>query len=202
VSLFSGRRRDEGPEASRTEAEPKIRPPTETTQTAPPRAPTVGSATVAPERRPTEMAPPKIGGGGDMANIGKSIVIKGDLSGNEDLVIEGKVEGKVDLPNNRLTIGAGGQVQAQVHAKTVVVIGRVAGNVSAGERLEIQATGIVEGDVEAPRLVVAEGAVLNGSVKMSAKGAAAQPRPAHSAGTSATPLPATASGQSEAARLI
>jgi cytoskeletal protein CcmA (bactofilin family) len=141
-----------------------------------------------------------------MANIGKSIVIKGDLSGNEDLVIEGKVEGKVDLPNNRLTIGAGGQVQAQVHAKTVVVIGRVAGNVSAGERLEIQATGIVEGDVEAPRLVVAEGAVLNGSVKMSAKGATAQPRPAPSTGTStstsATPLPATASSQGEPARLI
>jgi len=137
-----------------------------------------------------------------MANIGKSIVIKGDLSGNEDLVIEGKVEGKVDLPNNRLTIGAGGQVQAQVHAKTVVVIGRVAGNVSAGERLEIQATGIVEGDVEAPRLVVAEGAVLNGSVKMSAKGAAAQPRPAPSTGTSTTPLPTTASSQGEAARLI
>lgn len=140
-----------------------------------------------------------------MANIGKSIVIKGDLSGNEDLVIEGKVEGKVDLPNNRLTIGAGGQVQAQVHAKNVVVIGRVAGNVSAGERLEIQATGIVEGDVESPRLVVAEGAVLNGSVKMSAKGAAAQPRP--STATSATAsapqsLAASGSPPGEPARLI
>jgi cytoskeletal protein CcmA (bactofilin family) len=146
------------------------------------------------------MAPPKIGGGGDMANIGKSIVIKGDLSGNEDLVIEGKVEGKIDLPNNRLTIGAGGQVQAQVHAKNVVVVGRVAGNVSASERLEIQASGIVEGDVEAPRLVVAEGAVLNGSVKMSAKGAAAHPRPAASA--AANPLPAAGNAGAEPARLI
>lgn len=137
-----------------------------------------------------------------MANIGKSIVIKGDLSGNEDLVIEGKVEGKIDLPSNRLTIGAGGQVHAQVHAKNVVVVGRVAGNVSAGERLEIQASGIVEGDVEAPRLVVAEGAVLNGSVKMSAKGTAAQPRPPATAGTTATPPPPAGNGQSEAARLI
>lgn len=137
-----------------------------------------------------------------MANIGKSIVIKGDLSGNEDLVIEGKVEGKIDLPSNRLTIGAGGQVQAQVHAKNVVVVGRVAGNVSASERLEIQASGIVEGDVEAPRLVVAEGAVLNGSVKMSAKGAATQPRPAASTGAAATPLAATANSPSESARLI
>ncbi len=135
-----------------------------------------------------------------MANIGKSIVIKGDLSGNEDLVIEGKVEGKIDLPNNRLTIGAGGQVQAQVHAKNVVVVGRVAGNVSASERLEIQASGIVEGDVEAPRLVVAEGAVLNGSVKMSAKGAAAHPRPAASA--AANPLPAAGNAGAEPARLI
>ena len=137
-----------------------------------------------------------------MANIGKSIVIKGDLSGNEDLVIEGKVEGKVDLPNNRLTIGAGGQVQAQVHAKNVVVIGRVAGNVSAGERLEIQATGIVEGDVEAPRLVVAEGAVLNGSVKMSAKSAAAQPRPATATSATAGSLAAAGGGSPEPARLI
>lgn len=137
-----------------------------------------------------------------MANIGKSIVIKGDLSGNEDLVIEGKVEGKVDLPNNRLTIGAGGQVHAQVHAKNVVVVGRVAGNVSAGERLEIQASGIVEGDVEAPRLVVAEGAVLNGSVKMSAKGAATQPRPAAASTATAAPLAATGSRSAEPARLI
>ena len=133
-----------------------------------------------------------------MANIGKSIVIKGDLSGNEDLVIEGRVEGKVDLPNNRLTIGAGGQVQAQVHAKNVVVVGRVAGNVSASERLEIQASGIVEGDVKAPRLVVAEGAVVNGSVEMSTKGAANQPRPATSTSVSATPLAAAGNAHGEA----
>jgi len=200
VSLFSGRRKEEGPEPHR-EVEAEIRPATKT-QGALPSAPATVPAVAAPERRTMDVAPPKIGGGGDMANIGKSIVIKGDLSGNEDLVIEGKVEGKVDLPNNRLTIGAGGQVHAQVHAKNVVVVGRVAGNVSAGERLEIQATGIVEGDVEAPRLVVAEGAVLNGSVKMSAKGAAAQPRPSTSTGTSTSALAAAGSGPSEPARLI
>jgi cytoskeletal protein CcmA (bactofilin family) len=110
-----------------------------------------------------------------MANIGKSIAIKGDLSGNEDMVIEGKVDGKVDLPNNQLTIGANGVVKAEVHAKSVVVVGRVAGNVNGTERVEIQATGVVEGDVSAPRLVVAEGAVLNGSIHMTKPGAAAQP---------------------------
>jgi cytoskeletal protein CcmA (bactofilin family) len=114
-----------------------------------------------------------------MANIGKSISIKGDLSGNEDLVIEGKVDGKVDLPNNQLTVGANGAVQAEVKAKAVVVIGRVAGNVSGTERVEIQATGVVDGDVSAPRLVVAEGAVVNGSIHMSKReGAAAAQKPA------------------------
>lgn len=107
--------------------------------------------------------------GGTMANIGKSISLKGDLSGNEDLTIEGHVEGRVDLPNNLLTIGANGSVNAEVHAKTVVVVGKVTGNVSATERIEIQATGLVNGDVSAPRLVVAEGAVVNGSIEMGVK---------------------------------
>ena len=110
-----------------------------------------------------------------MANIGKSISLKGDLSGNEDLTIEGHVEGRVDLPNNLLTIGANGSVNAEVHAKTVVVVGKVTGNVSAAERIEIQATGLVNGDVSAPRLVVAEGAVVNGSIEMGVKKGAGQP---------------------------
>ena len=116
----------------------------------------------------------------DVANIGKSIAIKGDLTGNEDLSIEGKVEGKVELPNNQLTIGANGVVKAEIHAKSVVVIGHVSGNVNGTERVEIQATGIVDGDVTSPRLVVAEGAVLNGSINMSKQ-------PGASAGAPTTP---------------
>jgi cytoskeletal protein CcmA (bactofilin family) len=112
-----------------------------------------------------------------MANIGKSISIKGDLTGNEDMVIEGKVEGKVELPNNQLTVGANGTVRAEVHAKAVVVIGRVTGNVHGTERVEIQATGVVEGDVTAPRLVIAEGAVVNGSIHMTKKEAEAAAAP-------------------------
>ena len=114
-----------------------------------------------------------------MASVGKSITIKGDISGDEDLLVEGKVEGKVDLPQNQLTIGANGICEATVHAKTVIVTGRVAGDVSGSERVEIQATGVVDGDVKAPRLVVEEGAVLNGSISMTKKdGAQAQPQPA------------------------
>jgi cytoskeletal protein CcmA (bactofilin family) len=128
---------------------------------------------VAPPAPPRPAAPPSaatstIGRGEDeMANIGKSITIKGDLTGNEDIVIEGTVEGKVDFPNNQLTIGGNGTAKAELKAKTIVVIGKVSGNVQGTERVEIQATGVVEGDVSAPRLVVAEGAVLNGSIHMS-----------------------------------
>ena len=121
-----------------------------------------------------------------MANIGKSIRIKGDLTGDEDMVIEGNVEGKVELPTSQLTVGATGVVRAEVNAKAVVVVGRVNGNVTGSERVEIQGSGIVEGDVTAPRLVVAEGAVLNGSIHMTkAEGApAARPGP-----PSPTPTP-------------
>ena len=117
-----------------------------------------------------------------MANIGKSISIRGDLTGNEDMVIEGKVEGKVDLPNNQLTIGADGSLKAEIHAKSVVIVGHVVGNVVGIERVEIQGTGMVEGDVTAPKLIVAEGARLNGAIQMSQAAAgskpAAQPAPA------------------------
>jgi len=116
--------------------------------------------------------------GSNVANIGKSISIRGDLTGNEDMVIEGQVEGKVDLPNNQLTVGANGKLKAEIHAKSVVVVGHVEGNVYGTERVEIQATGRVEGDVNAPKLVVAEGAQLNGAIQMTQKaqrGAAASP---------------------------
>lgn len=108
------------------------------------------------------------GGNQTMAAIGKSIVFKGELTGDEDLEIEGQVEGNVRLANHTLTIGANGRLTAQVVAKSIIVIGRVKGNLTATERIEIQATGIVEGDVKAPRLNVQEGAVLNGGIDMSA----------------------------------
>ena len=143
--------------------------------TAPPAA--AEATESAPTRRP---AP--IQGGIQVANIGKSISIRGDLTGNEDMVIEGKVEGKVDLPNNQLTIGADGSLKAEIHAKSVVIVGHVVGNVVGIERVEIQGTGMVEGDVTAPKLIVAEGARLNGAIQMSqASGASktgAQPAPA------------------------
>ena len=125
--------------------------------------------------RGREDAAPRARGGEDVANIGKSITIKGDLTGNEDLVIDGNIEGRIDLPNNQLTIGPEGKIKADIHAKSAVVVGHVSGNVSATERIEVQASGIVDGDVRSPRLVVQEGAVLNGAVEM---GEVKRPAPA------------------------
>lgn len=101
-----------------------------------------------------------------MATIGKSIVIKGDLSGDEDLIIEGKVEGRVNLPNNEITVGADGRITADIEAKSIIVIGQTAGNLTATQRVEVQATGSVEGDITAPRLQIQEGASVNGSISM------------------------------------
>jgi len=120
-------------------------------------------------------------GGTNVANIGKSISIRGDLTGNEDMVIDGKVEGKVELPNNQLTVGADGSVKADIHAKSIVIVGHVIGNVSGLERVELQATGKLEGDVTSPKLIVAEGAHLNGGIQMNpqtGKSASAAPETA------------------------
>jgi len=168
VSLFDRRRRD-GETGETQMPEPPAARESVTVQGGPERSATVSSHLVQP--KPTQATAIV---GGSMANIGKSITLKGDLSGNEDLVIEGHIEGRVDLPSNQLTIGANGSCSAEVHAKTVVVIGKVNGNVIATERIEIQATGLVNGDVSAPKLVVQEGAVVNGSIEMGAKAKASQ----------------------------
>jgi cytoskeletal protein CcmA (bactofilin family) len=117
-------------------------------------------------------------GGHEMANIGKSISIKGDVVGDEDTVLEGRVEGRVSLKNHHLTIGPNGDVQGEVSAKQVTVVGKVAGNVIASERIEVRETGRIQGDLIAPRLTVAEGAVINGAITMKDSGAVVQPRPA------------------------
>ena len=104
-------------------------------------------------------------------NIGKSVVIKGELSGSEDLTIEGQVEGKIELRQNLLTIGPNAKIKAQVFAKTVVVEGQVHGNISAGERIDIRDKGVVEGNLAAPRVAIADGAHFRGSIDMQGGGA-------------------------------
>jgi len=106
----------------------------------------------------------------DMVNIGKSVVIKGELNGSEDLTIEGQVEGKIELKDHVLTIGPNGKIKAQVFAKAVIVLGEVNGNVTASEKVDIRDGGSVDGDIVAPRVAIAEGAHFRGSVDMQRKG--------------------------------
>jgi cytoskeletal protein CcmA (bactofilin family) len=101
-----------------------------------------------------------------MVNIGKSVVIKGELKGSEDLTIEGQVEGTIELKENVLTIGPNGRIKAQVFAKTVIILGTVQGNVTASDKVDIRDGASVTGDVASPRVAIAEGAQFHGSVDM------------------------------------
>lgn len=103
-------------------------------------------------------------------NIGKSVVIKGELNGSEDLTIEGQVEGKIELRQNILTIGANGKIKAQIFAKSVIILGEVTGNVSASDKVDIRDNGSVDGDIAAPRVAIAEGAHFRGSIDMQKAG--------------------------------
>ena len=112
----------------------------------------------------------------EIVNIGKSVVIKGELNGSEDLTIEGHVEGKIELRENVLTIGPNGKIKAQIVAKAVIILGEVIGNVSATEKVDIRHNGSVEGDIVSPCVAIAEGAVFRGSVDMQRSGKPAQTR--------------------------
>jgi len=126
----------------------------------------------------------------DIVNIGKSVVIKGELNGSEDLTIEGHVEGTIQLRDHVLTIGPNGRIKAQVFAKSVIVLGEVTGNVTASDKVDIRDNGSVDGDIVAPRVAIAEGAHFRGSVDMQRKGGAAQgAKPATSQTTAQQPQP-------------
>jgi cytoskeletal protein CcmA (bactofilin family) len=130
----------------------------------------------------------------DVVNIGKSVVIKGELNGSEDLTVEGHVEGKIELKDHVLTIGPNGKIKAQVFAKAVIVLGEISGNVTASEKVDIRDGGSVDGDIISPRVAIAEGAHFRGSVDMQRKGGApaapqAQPKAAAASQPAATPQP-------------
>lgn len=141
------------------------KPETEPTRTIPPSinvSPQVAPNPI-PAERNEKMETPKV------ANIGKSLHVKGELSGNEDLAIEGKVEGKIALNGYNVTIGQTGRVAAEIHAKSVVVGGLVQGNIVASDRVEVAATGTMMGDIRAPRVVLVDGSRFKGSIDMDTK---------------------------------
>jgi cytoskeletal protein CcmA (bactofilin family) len=103
---------------------------------------------------------------GRAANIGSSLFIKGEVSGSEDLTVEGRIEGRIDLKDHNLTIASSGKVNAEIHAKSVTVVGEVMGNILADEKVEIADTGRLTGDIHAPRVSISDGAQFRGSVDM------------------------------------
>jgi cytoskeletal protein CcmA (bactofilin family) len=101
---------------------------------------------------------------GEFALIGMSVVIKGELSGSEDLYLDGQVEGSIELRDHNLTVGPNGNVKANVSAKGVVVQGKLEGSVTASERVELRQSAVVTGDVMTQRISIEEGAFLKGKV--------------------------------------
>ena len=138
---------------------------------APVQQPSTPLAADAVPTRPATAGDPQRGQEKTAVNIGKSVVIKGELNGSEDLTIEGQVEGKIELRQNVLTIGANAKIKAQVFAKSVIILGEVTGNVSATEKVDIRDNGSVDGDIAAPRVAIAEGAHFRGSIDMQKGGA-------------------------------
>jgi cytoskeletal protein CcmA (bactofilin family) len=109
----------------------------------------------------------------EQATIGKSLVIKGEVSGSESLYIDGRVEGSINLPGNRVTVGRNGVVNANVNAREIVVIGKVRGNLNASDRVDIRNEGSLTGDVVAQRISIEDGAFFKGGIDIRKPGQAA-----------------------------
>jgi cytoskeletal protein CcmA (bactofilin family) len=112
----------------------------------------------------------------DVAHIGKSVVIKGELSGSEDLYLDGEVEGSIELRSHSLTIGPNGRVRANINAKDVVIHGKVDGNVRGSERVELKKSAVLNGDVITQRIVIEDGAFFKGSIDIQKGEIKSEPR--------------------------
>jgi cytoskeletal protein CcmA (bactofilin family) len=102
----------------------------------------------------------------EQATIGRTLVIKGEISGAEALYIDGRIEGKISLPDHRVTVGRNGSVQANITAREVVVMGKVNGNIECSDRVDIRSEGSVTGEVSTVRIIVEDGAVLKGGIEV------------------------------------
>jgi len=110
----------------------------------------------------------------DVAHIGKSVIIRGELSGSEDLYLDGEVEGSIDLIQHNLTIGPHGRVRANVQAKDVIVHGKVDGNVHGTERVELKRSAVLVGDISTQRIVIEDGAYFKGAIDIKKDGKASK----------------------------
>src|SRR5215467_4887783 len=145
--------------ASTTNTNPNPKPTTEPEKPVMTTSPTLSS-------EPTPVAAPRnaVLNNQEQATIGKSLIIKGEVTGSESLYIDGRVEGAINLPGNRVTVGRNGQVQANITAKEVVVLGKVKGNVTASDRVDIRNEGSLGGDVTCQRISIEDGAYFKGGI--------------------------------------
>jgi cytoskeletal protein CcmA (bactofilin family) len=149
-------------------------------------------ASMNPATRPTENRMDNFRS--DIAHIGKSVVVRGELSGSEDLFVDGEVEGSIELRGNSLTIGPNGRVKANVNARDIVVQGKVDGNLRATDRVDLKKSAVVTGDIITQRIAVEDGAFFKGSVDIQRQEAKPEQKPvAAAAAATSTPAPATSS---------
>ena len=126
----------------------------------------------------------------DQATIGRTLVIKGEISGSEALYIDGRIEGKITMPDSRVTIGRNGQVDASIQARELVVMGKVTGNIDCSDRVDIRSDGSLTGDVIAARISIEDGAFFKGGIDIRKGGQPNQAKPNGEDKSIPTPDPA------------
>ncbi len=129
-------------------------------------SPSVPPAIAPKETRSMEPQKPLENFRADVAHIGKSVIVKGELSGSEDLYLDGEVEGSIELKGHSLIIGPHGRVRANVHARDVVVHGKVDGNLHASERVELKKSAVLAGDIFTQRIAIEDGAYFKGGIDL------------------------------------
>jgi cytoskeletal protein CcmA (bactofilin family) len=140
-----------------------------------PSAPTPSAPTMSSPAAEPAMSRPVTTTTADQATIGKSLVIKGEVTGSESLYIDGRVEGSINLSGNRVTVGRNGVVAANINAREIVVLGKVRGNLTASDRVDIRSDGSLTGDVIAARISIEDGAYFKGGIDIR-KGGQSQPK--------------------------
>ena len=126
------------------------------------------------------------------ATIGKAVMVKGQIYSREDLIIDGEVEGSVELQEHKLTVGPNGKVQAGIKAREIVVLGSIHGNVDASDKIDIRKDAKLVGDIKAARIVIEDGAYFKGSIDIVKPEISKQPAPKQQPQQNAAPQPATA----------
>jgi cytoskeletal protein CcmA (bactofilin family) len=122
----------------------------------------------------------------EVAHIGKTVLVKGELSGTEDLYLDGEVEGSIELRDHSLVIGPHGKVRAHINARDVVVHGKVDGNIKGTERVELKKSAVLVGDIFTQRIIIEDGAFFKGAIDIQKEGAKTAAKREASVGTSAS----------------